>query len=120
MLYPHHAELILELEDTGSSISGPRECSNGRFESPWGNDVDRGRLNLVESKIRHGETVLSDDFGAAVVVDDVSMEQTPTGDDIREARITEEISLLKRHTAAALLEEAKGLCRGGSIRSDCD
>ena len=55
LLFPHDSELILELDDLGTSVSGPRECEGGSYSQPWTKNLDRGRLNLVESKVRHGE-----------------------------------------------------------------
>lgn len=84
LLFPKHSEIILELEDHGVSISGPQFCQDGKFENPWGTDLNRGTLNLVESKMRHGE-VSEQAYGHALVVDDVTFNSSASGAEIDDA-----------------------------------
>lgn len=54
------------------------------------------------------------------MVDDVTFNSEASGAEIDEGQLRDEIKLLSRHVAAGLLEEARGLCRGGELGVDCD
>lgn len=59
------------------------------------------------------------EFGTALVVEDVPINTTPSGERVVAARLKDELKLLKHHAAAAMLDEADDICRGGLQSSNC-